>query len=114
MSVDLPATENHSARAIAVWFSEIQLGRAITYLELVRTKAIPNPGPEIEKLLGPDTSFTWTMEEIDAVQRKLALAICIQKRRPYFLTKEIRDNVLKHRTEVLKSYNELEYYGQRK
>jgi hypothetical protein len=104
MSVDLPATENWPARTLARWFSETELSRAITYLELVRVNQI-SPGQEIEKLLGEDTLLEWTMEEVEAVQRKLALALCIKHGRSFgFITKEIQESVFRNRMEVMRSY----------
>jgi hypothetical protein len=105
MSVDLPTTERWPARTLAKWFGEIQLGRAIAYLELVRTGKI-TPGPEIEKLLGNDSCLTWTFEEVDAVQRKLALAICIRNGLGYQISHSINRAVFRHRIEVLASYEE--------
>jgi hypothetical protein len=79
--LDLPTTENLPARTIAKNFDLPQISRAISYLELVRTRRI-TPGQELLRLLGPDESgltlLNWEMEEIVAVQRKLALAICIK------------------------------------
>ena len=100
MSVDLPLTEHCTARELAGWCSDSQLARAITYLELVRIKQI-NPGPEIERLLGENSLLTWTPEEVDAVQRRLALALCIKRELPYLLTSAIRESVFRHRIKVL-------------
>jgi hypothetical protein len=113
MSVDLPATGNQSARELVDWCSDLQLGRAIAYLELVRIGQI-NPGPELETVLGSDSLLTWTVEEIVAVQNKLALALCLRanpkltlqelvKRKP--ISDAIHTSVFKHRMEVLNSYN---------
>ena len=107
MSVDLPATGNQSARQLAAsQISEGQLARAIAYLELVRSKKI-NPGPEIEKLFGQDTLLTWNnadMAELNAVQNRLALAICIRCRLGIKITAVIRESVFRNREEVLQSY----------
>lgn len=105
MSVDLPTTGNSSAREIAVWCSDSQLGRAIAYLELVKSKQI-NPGPEIERLFGENTLLSWTFEEVIAVQHKLALALCIRRGLGYVLTQQMRENVFRYRTEVLTSYHQ--------
>jgi hypothetical protein len=105
MAIDLPTTEHNTARELAAWFSAEQLGRAIAYLELVHDKKI-NPGPEIERLLGENTLLTWTIWEADAVQRRLALALCIKKNvKNYPITKTIQENVNRNRDEVLRSYN---------
>jgi len=127
MSVDLPATGNQSARELVDWCSDLQLGRAIAYLELVRIGQI-NPGPELETVLGSDSLLTWTVEEIVAVQNKLALALCLRanpltlqelgKRKlqekalpagSFTPSQPISDaiytSVFKHRMEVLNSYN---------
>lgn len=113
MSVDLPATGNQSARELVDWCSDLQLGRAIAYLELVRIGQI-NPGPELETVLGSDTLLTWTVEEVVAVQNRLGLAICLLanpkitlqelvERKP--ISGAIHTSVFKHRMEVLNSYN---------
>jgi len=106
MSVDLPLTEHWSARVLAFSISEIQLRRAITYLELIRIKKI-SPGPELGCLLG--TSSGWTMDDIDAMQRRLSLAICIKNRKGYLISKEISESVSRYKEEVLSSYNENHY-----
>jgi hypothetical protein len=105
MSIDLPATEHSTARELAVWCSDVQLARAITYLEMVRIKQI-NPGPEIEKLLGEDSSLTWTIEEVEAVQRRLALTLCIKQKLTYHIADMIRQCIFRYRMEVLRAYFE--------
>jgi len=104
MSVDLPVTEHCTARELAVWCSDSQLARAITYLELVRIKQI-SPGPEIENLLGEDSLLTWNEWEVDAVQRRLALALCIKRELPHLLTNAIRESVFRHRMQVQVDFN---------
>jgi hypothetical protein len=106
MSVDLPATGNQSARQLAAsQVSYNQLARAITYLELVRCKQI-DPGPEIEQLFGPNTLLTWDIFELNAVQNRLAFAICIRGRLEIKITAVIRESVFRNREEVLRSYRE--------
>lgn len=107
MSVDLPATGNQSARQLAAsQVSENQLARAITYLELVRCKQI-DPGPEIENLFGPNASWiNLDILELNAVQNKLAFAICIRNRLGTKITEVIRESVFRNREEVLRSYRE--------
>lgn len=105
MSIDLPDTGHSSARELAVWCSDVQLARAVTYLEMVRIKQI-SPGPEIEKLFGEDSLLTWDMYELDAVQRRLALTLCIKRKLPYHITDMIRECVFKYRMEVLRAYFE--------
>jgi len=104
MSVDLPTTEHSTARELAEWCSDVQLARAITYLELVRIKQI-NPGPEIENLLGEDSLLTWTPEEVDAVQRRLALTLCIKRKLDYKITSVIRESIFRNRVEVQADFN---------
>lgn len=114
MSVDLPTTEHATARELAVWCDDAQLARAITYLDLVHTKQI-HPGPEIEKLLGENTLLSWTVWEVEAVQRRLALALCIKRNMKvesregfqpsYPIFRIIRNCVECNRVEVLRSYN---------
>lgn len=104
MSIDLPDTGHSSARELAVWCSDVQLARAVTYLEMVLIKQI-TPGPEIEKLLGEDSSLTWTIEEVEAVQRRLALTLCIKHGlTDYQITNTIRDCVFRHRMEVMADF----------
>jgi hypothetical protein len=103
MSIDLPTTEHSTARELAAWCSDTQLSRAITYLEMVRIGQI-DPGPEIDKLLGEDSLLTWNTEEIDAVQRRLALTLCIKRSLPYLITNTIRECVFRYRMEVLRAY----------
>lgn len=100
MSIDLPTTQHCTARELAVWCCDVQLARAITYLEMVRIGQI-DPGPEIDKLLGEDSSLTWSVEEIDAVQRRLALTLCIKRKLPFLITNTIRECVFRYRMEVL-------------
>ncbi|MCK9567452.1 hypothetical protein M0R72_00720 [Candidatus Pacearchaeota archaeon] len=111
MSVDLPTTEHATAQELAVWCSDVQLARAITYLELVHLKQI-QPGPEIEKLLGEDSLLTWNEWEVDAVQRRISLALYIKRtlkvdrrKASYPITRIIHNCVECHRGEVLSSYN---------
>jgi hypothetical protein len=75
--LDLPPTEHWPARILAKSFSEEDLARAIAYLELVRSGEYI-PGPEMF-VLGIDV-LEYTTEEVEAVQRKLALAISYQRR----------------------------------
>ena len=103
MSIDLPLTGHSSARELAAWCSDVQLARAVTYLEMVLIKQI-TPGPEIEKLLGENSLLTWTPEEVDAVQRRLALTLCIKRKLPYLITNTIRESVFRYRMEVLKDF----------
>ena len=113
MSIDLPTTQHCTARELAVWCCDVQLARAITYLEMVRIGQI-DPGPEIDKLLGEDSLLTWNTEEIDAVQRRLALTLCIKRYArsdgaikrslPYLITDTIRECVFRYRMEVLRAY----------
>jgi len=114
MSVDLPTTEHATAQELAVWCADVQLARAITYLELIHSKQII-PGPEIEKLLGEDSLLTWNTWEVDAVQRRLALALCLKRnlkvepregfQPSYPIARIIRNCAECHRAEVLSSYN---------
>jgi hypothetical protein len=85
MSIDLPTTEHATARELAIWCSDEQLARAIAYLELVYNKTI-HPGPEIERLLGENSAASWGFEEVNAVQNRLALALCLKRG----IKKEIR------------------------
>jgi hypothetical protein len=109
MSIDLPLTGHSSARELAAWCSEVQLARAITYLEMVRTKHI-SPGQEIERLFGEDeedTFLTWTPEELDAVQRRLALTLCIKRSNGavcYAISDTIRECVFRYHAEVLDDF----------
>ena len=103
MSIDLPNTGHSTAIELAVWCSDVQLARAVTYLEMVRIKQI-TPGPEIEKLFGEDALLTWDIYELDAVQRRLALTLCIKRKLPYHITDMIRECVLQYRTEVLADF----------
>ena len=106
MSVDLPTTENTPAKELAQYISDIQLGRAIAYLELVRVRKIM-PGPEIERLLGADSLLTWTIEELVAIQNRLALALCKQKSLGYaYMSRLINQNIFRYRREVFQSYTE--------
>jgi len=74
--IDLPPTEHWPADVLARAFTEKQLCEAIAYLELVRTSEMI-PGPEMFNLgISP---LEYSIEEIVAVQRRLALAV--QKRR---------------------------------
>lgn len=120
MSVDLPQTGDQSARELVDWCSDLQLGRAIAYLELVRIGQII-PGPELETVLGSDGFLTWTaggreaaLWDVVAVQNKLGLALCLRAnskitlqemgtRKP--ISVSIHTSVFKHRMEVLNSYN---------
>jgi hypothetical protein len=73
--LDLPSTEHWPAHILARTFPRRELCEAIAYLELVRTGKWM-PGPEIDRL-GIDP-LTYTNEELEAVQRRLALAILRQ------------------------------------
>jgi len=120
MAVDLPMTWNLPARELAKYIDREQLGRGIAYLELVRARKI-KPGVEIENLLGVDREIgtgdmkyahlgkdwtIWVENDLEAVQRKLALAICISKRVGYKISEEIRESITRHCIEVLRAYNE--------
>jgi hypothetical protein len=116
MGIDLPTTENNPARKLAGLFSEEQLARAIAYLELVKIRKI-YPGPEIQNLFGPGTLLSWQESgnsELEAVQNRLAFAICIQqnnmnsvdeKGKPNFIRKQVNRSIFKYRAEVLDEYN---------
>jgi hypothetical protein len=73
---ELAPTENWPAHILARTFSESQLSDGIAYLELVRIEEL-TPGPEMFRLgVSP---LSYTTEELEAVQRKLALAISYQR-----------------------------------
>lgn len=75
--IDLAPTENWPAHVLAKTFSEDRLYEGIAYLELVRTGEV-TPGPEMFRLgVSP---LDYTNEEIEAVQRKLALAVSHQRK----------------------------------
>lgn len=112
MAIDLPITTSDTAADLAWKCTDVDLSRAITYLELVQEEEI-QPGPEIERLLGDDTLLLWNVWEVRAVQNRLALALCIrrnvskqQTEGSYPLSRIISNCVECHRESVLKSYNE--------
>lgn len=71
----LPPTEHWTANVLSRAFTRRELCEGIAYLELVRSGKFV-PGPEIARL-GIDP-LTHTSEELDAVQRRLALAVLHQ------------------------------------
>ena len=74
---ELAPTEHWPAQVLAKTFSEDQLADGIAYLELVRTGEL-TPGPEMFRLgVSP---LDYTTEELEAVQRRLALAISYQRK----------------------------------
>ena len=109
MAVDLPITGHSTARELAQWFADEQLARSIAYLELVLTEKI-KPGPEIEKLLGENSCVNFRLEEkkweIEAVQRRLAFALCVKRNIPeYPISRVLRNSADGNCVEVLRSYN---------
>jgi hypothetical protein len=105
MAVDLPIVQHETARSLATWCTAEQLARAIAYLELVYNKKF-HPGREIERLFGDDSLLVWTMDEVDALQKRLGLALCIKRGfKDYPITRMIKESVQRNCNEVLNSYN---------
>lgn len=75
MLLSLPTIDYWPAKVLAKTFRRRELCEGIAYLELVRTGRFV-PGPEIARLgINP---LTYTPEELDAVQHRLALAVLHQ------------------------------------
>jgi len=76
MELELPPTENWPAHTLAKTFHEDDLSLSIAYLECVLLGEIC-PGPEMFRLgISP---LNYCDEELQAVQRKLALAISYKR-----------------------------------
>ena len=74
MNIDLPFTGNMPANVLAQKFTKEELSEAIAYLELV-LKGIWHPGPEMFRLGINPIGQDYSLDEVGAVQRRLARAI---------------------------------------
>ena len=74
--IKLPCIGHWPAHVLAKSFSEEDLCRGISYLELVKREVVI-PGPEMFALgISP---LDWSVEEVIAVQNRLSLAIMKQR-----------------------------------